>query len=149
MEKEKSINIKIQSVEETLVNNNCGGKNLDGLSEDSLGFQFRVGAEVCLAKKTISVVEAIRYKFKNVELFQAECEVRFLIDDLEGILNYDKDSNTVTFSFNVIPTLVNAAFGTLRGIVYKETKNGPLEKYPVPLVPMNALVEKCSLSIVD
>lgn len=149
MEKEKSINIRIQSIEETSVNNNCGGKDLSGLSENALVFQFKVNAEVSLAKKAITVTVAIKYKFDNMDLFQAECVVCFLVDNLEDILTYDKSNNTVTFSFDVIPTLVNASFGTLRGIVYKETKNGPLEKYPVPLIPMKVLVEKCAVSMME
>ena len=84
-----------------------------------------------------------------MDLFQADCLVCFLVDNLEDILTYDKSNNTVTFSFDVIPTLVNASFGTLRGVVYKETKNGPLEKYPMPLIPMKVLVEKCAVSMVD
>ncbi len=149
MEKEKTLNIKIQSIKETSVFNNCGSKNVESLSEDSLGFQFKVGAEVCFTKNTISVTEAIKYKLDNVDLFQAECVVCFFVDNLEDIITYDKSSNTISLSFDVIPTLVNASFGTLRGIVYKETINGPLEKYPVPLVPMKVLVERCAVSVVD
>ena len=82
-----------------------------------------------------------------MDLFQAESKTVFVVNSLNEIINRDDSKNTITFSFDIVPTLVGASYSTLRGIVYKETKNGPLEKYPMPLMPMNVLVEKCVFSV--
>lgn len=147
MEKGKPINIKICSVEETRVENNCGVKDLGGLSEDALVFQFKVNASINVVKKTITVFISIRFKFENEDLFQAGAKVVFEVSPLDEIVSHDKENNTVTFSYDIIPTLVNASYGTLRGIVYKETKNTPLERYPIPLMPMKVLVDKCIVAV--
>ncbi len=147
MEKEKAINIKLLAVEETRIVNNCGGKDLSGLSEDVLGFQFKVDAKVNPAKEAITIDIAIRYRYENADLFLAGSKTLFIVNSLEDIITRDDSQNTITFSFDIVPTLVGASYSTLRGIVYKETKNGPLEKYPMPLMPMKVLVEKCSFSI--
>ena len=121
--------------------------DLAGLTEDALVFQFKVGAAINAAKETVAVSISIRYRFKNADLFQAGAKVVFEVSSLDDIVTHDKNNNTVTFSYDIIPTLVNASFGTLRGIVYKETKNTPLEKYPLPLMPMKVLVEKCIVAV--
>jgi len=147
MEKEKPINIKLLSVEETSIVNNCGGKDLTDLSEDVLGFQFKVDSMINLAKETMTVNTTIRYRYNNADLFQAGSKTVFVVTSLNEIVTRDDSKNTITFSFDIVPTLVGASYSTLRGIVYKETKNGPLEKYPVPLMPMKVLVEKCVFSV--
>lgn len=147
MEKEKPINIKLLTVEETRIVNNCGIKDLSSLSEDVLGFQFKVDAKVNSAKETITIDMAIRYRYENADLFLAGSKTIFVVNSLGEIITRDDSNNTITFSFDIVPTLVGASYSTLRGIVYKETKNGPLEKYPIPLMPMKVLVEKCSFSI--
>ena len=147
MEKEKPINIKLLSVEETSIVNNCGGKDLTDLSEDVLMFQFKVDATVNLVKETMAVNMAIRYRYNNTDLFQAESKTVFVVNSLNDIINRDDIKNTITFSFDIVPTLVGASYSTLRGIVYKETKNGPLEKYPMPLMSTKVLGEKCVFSV--
>ena len=149
MEKEKPINIKLLSVEETSIVNNYGGKDLSGLSEDVLSFQFKVNVMVSPAKETLTVDMAVRYRYDNADLFLAESKTVFVVKSLDEIITRDESKNTITFSFDIVPTLVGASYSTLRGIVYKETKNGPLEKYPMPLMPMKVLVEKCVFSIED
>ena len=149
MEKEKPINIKLLSVEELRTVNNCGGKDLTGLSEDTLVFQFKVNATISLSKDTIAIFMAIRYKYENSELFQAESKTVFAVNSLNEIITRDESKNTITFSFDIIPTLVGASYSTLRGIVYKEMQNEPLEKFPMPLMPMKVLVEKCVFSVVE
>ena len=143
VEKEKPINIKLLSVEQTSIVNNCGGKDLADLSEDVLAFQFKVDATINLVRETITINTAIRYRYNNADLFQAESKTTFVVNSLDEIITRDDSKNTITFSFDIVPTLVGASYSTLRGIVYKETKNGPLEKYPMPLMPMKVLVEKC------
>lgn len=147
MEKEKPINIKLLSVEETSIVNNCGGKDLTDLSEDVLMFQFKVDATVNLVKETMAVNMAIRYRYNNTDLFQAESKMVFVVNSLNDIINRNDSKNTITFSFDIVPTLVGASYSTLRGIVYKETKNGPLEKYPMPLMSTKVLGEKCIFSV--
>lgn len=147
MEKEKPINIKLLTVEETKKVNNCGGKDLSGLSEDALEFRFKVDSTVNLAKETMTVNMAIRYRYEGADLFQAESKTVFVVHSLGEIITRDDSNNTITFSFDIVPTLVGASYSTLRGIVYKETINGPLERYPMPLMPMKVLVEKCTFLI--
>ena len=147
MEKGKPINIRISSVEETRVENNCGVIDLARLTEDALVFQFKVNATINVAKETVAVFVSIRYRFENADLFQAGAKVVFEVSSLNEIVSHDKDNNTVTFTYDIIPTLVNASYGTLRGIVYKETKYTPLEKYPIPLLPMRVLVDKCIVAV--
>ena len=50
---------------------------------------------------------------------------------------------------NIFPTLLSAAYSSLRGIVYARTLATPLEKYPIPIIDINTLLSKNGISIVE
>ncbi len=149
MEQTKSVSMYLLSIEETKVINNIGGKDLSNLSEKNLNIHFLIHSEVYKTNDEIHVSCAIKYTYDNQELFLAESKNKYHVEDLSDLVIKNDNDNTVGFKYDIIPTLINVSYGTLRGIVYKETKNSPLEKYPVPLIPLNILTEKSSLSIVE
>lgn len=149
MEQAQSVSMYLLSIEETKIINNIGGKDLANMTENNLNIHFRIHSEVYKEKDEIHVNCAIKYTYENQELFLAESKNKFHVDDLSNLIIKNDNDNTVGFKYDIIPTLINISYGTLRGIVYKETKNSPLEKYPVPLIPLNVLTEKSSLSIVE
>ncbi len=149
MEQTQSVSMYLLSIEDTRININTGGKDLANLSVNNLNIHFLIHTEVYKAKDEIHVNCAIKYTYENQELFFAKSKNKFHVDDLANLIIKNDNDNTVGFKYDIIPTLINISYGTLRGIVYMATKNNPLEKYPVPLIPLNVLTEKSSLSIVE
>ena len=149
MEQTQSISMYLDSIKETKIINNIGDKDLTNLSRTNLNISFLINSVVFKAKDEIHVDCAIKYIYNNQELFLVEIINVYHVDDLSSIVIKNVNDNTVGFKYDIIPVLINISYGTLRGIVYKETINSKLEDYPVPLIPLNVLTEKSSLTIVE
>ena len=147
MEQDKQINMQLLSVKETAVKNSCGGKDLSNLTPDNLFFQFKIEIKINRLKETITVLTGAKYSYNNQELLLVESNTEFKVEQLKEIVTQNPDKNEINFSFDIIPVLLNISYGTLRGIVYKETQNGPLEAYPMPMIPTKVLTEKSYISI--
>lgn len=147
MEQEKQINMQLVSVKETAVKNNCGGKDLSNLTPNDLFFQFKAHIKINRSNDIITVMTGAKYSYNNQELLLVESDTVFKIEQLKEIVTQDPNKNEISFSYDMIPILLNISYGTLRGIVYKETQNGPLEAYPMPMIPTKVLTEKSYISI--
>ena len=149
MEQAQSVSMYLDSIKETKIINNIGDKDLTNLSRNNLNISFLINSEVYKTKDEIHVSCAIKYIYNGQELFLVEIKNVYHVDDLSSIVNKNENDNTVGFKYDIIPVLISVSYGTLRGIVYKETINTKLEGYPVPLIPLNILTEKSSLSIIE
>lgn len=147
MEQDKQINMQLLSVRETAVRNSCGGKDLSNLKPENLFFQFKTHVKINRAKDTITVLTGAKYSYNGQELLLVESDTVFKVEQLDEIVTQDPDKNEINFSFDIIPVLLSISYGTLRGIVYKETQKGPLESYPMPMIPTKVLTEKSYIAI--
>lgn len=142
MDKQKSYQIRLLSVDENRVLNYLGNKNFDGLTEETLVFQFKLDTSLRLAKHIVAIRTAIKYVFEGKDMLQVENTLEFEVERLEEIVTKNEEDGTLEFSVDILPTFISVAFGTLRGMVYKETKGTVLENYPIPLISMETLKEK-------
>lgn len=142
METQKTINIRLLCINGEQVINSIGKKDLSGLNEDNLVYQFKNETLLNLSDDLVTVTSGMRYVYNQNELFQVGASVTFKVLNLKDFVAQDEEKSTITFAFNFLPTLISAAIGVLRGILYKETKGTELEKYPMPLLPVDLLMEK-------
>lgn len=142
METQKTINIRLLCINGEQVINSIGKKNLSGLNEDNLVYQFKNETLLNLSDDLVTITSGMRYVYNQNELFQVGASVTFKVLNLKDFVAQDEEKSTITFAFNFLPTLISAAIGVLRGILYKETKGTELEKYPMPLLPVDLLMEK-------
>lgn len=142
METQKTINIRLLSINGEQVINSIGKKDLSGLNEDNLVYQFKNETSLNLSDDLVTVTSGMRYVYNQNELFQVGASVTFKVLNLKDFVAQDEEKSTITFAFNFLPTLISAAIGVLRGILFKETKGTELEKYPMPLLPVDLLMEK-------
>ncbi|MCR4847825.1 MAG: hypothetical protein K5920_03105 [Bacteroidales bacterium] len=142
MDKQKSYQIRLLSVDENQVLNYLGNRSIDGLNEETLVFQFKLDTKLKLINRMVAIRTAIKYVFEEKDLLQVENTLAFEVDRLEEIVTKNEENGTLSFSVDILPTFISVAFGTLRGMVYKETKGTVLENYPIPLISMETLKEK-------
>lgn len=142
METQKTINIRLLCINGEQVINSIGKKDLSGLNEDNLVYQFKNETLLNLSDDLVTITSGMRYVYNQNELFQVGASVTFKVLNLKDFVAQDEEKSTITFAFNFLPTLISAAIGVLRGILYKETKGTELEKYPMPLLPVDLLMEK-------
>ena len=142
MDKQKSYQIRLLSVDENQVLNYLGNRSIDGLNEETLVFQFKLDTKLKLINHMVAIRTAIKYVFEGKDLLQVENTLEFEVDRFEEIVTKNEEDGTLSFSVDILPTFISVAFGTLRGMVYKETKGTVLENYPIPLISMETLKEK-------
>ena len=147
MDNQKSYQIKLLTVSENRVLDRLGGTDYEGLSEENLIFQFKLGTELQMKERIVVLKAAVKYVFEGKEMLQVEDALRFEVEGLEEIVTINKDTDTLVFSVDILPTFISVAFGALRGMVYKETKGTVLESYPLPLIPMESLKERNVITI--
>ena len=147
MDNQKSYQIKLLTVSENRVLDRLGGTDYEGLSEENLIFQFKLGTELQMKERIVVLKAAVKYVFEGKEMLQVEDALRFEVEGLEEIVTINKDTDTLVFSVDILPTFISVAFGALRGMVYKETKGTVLESYPLPLISMESLKERNVITI--
>lgn len=123
--------------------------NLTAVSEESLQFQYKIGTVIKLAENIVTVVPHIRYMFEGTILFEACADFNYSVLSLKTVMDVDKENKKLNMKVNIFPTLLGAAYSSLRGIVYVRTLTTLLEKYPIPMIDINALLSKNGISVIE
>ena len=149
MEDSNNIKFRLVSIANEKTTTTSEGIDLSSISEESLQFQYKIGTVIELAENTITVVPSIRYMFEGAVLFESSAEFNYSVLSLDAVMDVDKENKKLNMKVNVFPTLLGAAYSSLRGIVYARTLATPLEKYPIPMIDINTLLSKNGISVMD
>ncbi|MCQ2287150.1 MAG: hypothetical protein MJZ76_09825 [Bacteroidales bacterium] len=147
METQKTFNIRLLSINGEQIINSLAKRDLSGLNEDNLVYQFRNETTLNLSDDLVTITSGIRYMYNQNELFQVQASVTYKVLNLNEIVEQDEEKSTITLAADFLPTLISAAVGVIRGILFKETKGTVLEKYPLPLLPIKLLMEKNVITV--
>ena len=123
--------------------------DLSSISEESLQFQYKIRTVIKLAESTITVVPSIRYMFGGAVLLESCAEFNYSVLSLDEVMDVDKENKKLNMKVNIFPPLLDAAYSSLRGIVYARTLATPLEKYPIPMIDTNTLLSKNGISVTE
>lgn len=149
MEDSNNIKFRLVSIANEKTTTISEGIDLSSISEESLQFQYKIGAVIKLAENTITVVPSIRYMFEGTVLFESSAEFNYSVLSLDAVMDVDKENKKLNMKVNIFPTLLGAAYSSLRGIVYARTLATPLEKYPIPMIDINTLLSKNGISVME
>jgi len=136
----KNIQMKLLSVEEKRFKSDLDEALADVINDSNL--KFNIGYSLLPNQNNNSIVVEIAAKF----LFN-ERELLYLVASLTfGFPAFDeifeiKDSKILEKA-TIIPTLMNVAIGTLRGMVASKTSGTFLRNFPLPLIDPNSLLKK-------
>ena len=149
MEDSNNIKFRLVSIANEKTTTTSEGIDLSSISEESLQFQHKIGTVIKLAENTITVVPSIRYMFEGAVLFESSAEFNYSVLSLDAVMDVDKENKKLNMKVNIFPTLLGAAYSSLRGIVYARTLATPLEKYPIPMIDINTLLSKNGISVME
>lgn len=96
-----------------------------------VGFMPRLSAETDNGRLYFTL--GVRYLFKEVVML--ECVVLFVFgfEDLANVVALNED-NKLIIKGNILPSVVNIAIGTIRGVMAAKTEGTPLAEYPLPIM---------------
>ena len=149
MEDPNNIKFRLVSVANEKTSMIPEGVDLSSVSEESLQFQYKIGTIIKMTENIVTVVPCIRYVFEGDVLFESCVEVNYSVHSLDAVMDVDKENKKLNMKVNVFPTLLGAAYSSLRGIVYARTLATPLEKYPIPMIDIDTLISKNGISVVE
>lgn len=149
MEDPNNIKFRLVSISNEKTTTIPGDVDLASISEESLQFQYKIGTIIKFAENTITVVPSIRYMFEGAVLFESSAEFNYSVLSLDTVMDVDKENKKLNMKVNIFPTLLGAAYSSLRGIVYARTLTTPLEKYPLPMIDINTLLSKNGISVTE
>ena len=122
--------------------------DFSSITEESLQFQYKIGTVVKLKENTITVIPNIRYIFGDNVLLESCAEFIYSVVSLDSVVDVDQENKKLNMKVNILPTLLGAAYSSLRGIVYARTLATPLEKYPVPMIGIDTLLSKNGIAVI-
>lgn len=139
---ENSIDFSILSIKESLYSFDCN-YNYELFSEEFLGFQLKKNFAPKFEDNTLAIDIGIRYIDVRNDTILAENMIRvnFSIVPLESVVNSFNEGKLVTNNSAIIDTALNIAIGVMRGVLYKNLKGTPLEKYILPPISLESLKE--------
>lgn len=147
MEEPVNVKFKLASISNEHFSASPEKMEADTITEASLQFQYKIGTIIKLSENMITVVISVRYSVEGSLVFEAGADFNYSIIPLDTVLDVDKENHKITMKVDILPTLIGAAFSSLRGIVYVRTLSTPLEKYPVPMIDINTLLAKNGISL--
>ena len=147
MEEKVNVKFRLVSIDNERYMPNFEGVDFDSISEEKLKFQYKIDTVIQMSKDTILVIPSIRYSFEGRELLVANAVFTYSVLNLDSAIAVDKENQRINVKADIFPSLVGAAYNTLRGIVYARTLSTPLAKYPLPMIEVKTLVEKNGISI--
>jgi hypothetical protein len=102
-------------------------------NRDLLKLSQQLVTEVCVSEQVIKVHSGIRYQIQDDEVSSLIICTTYRVQPFEELLQIDKEKKQIRFSADFIPTLISAAYDSLRGIFYEKTKGSVLSELPLPL----------------
>ncbi|MDD5891766.1 MAG: hypothetical protein PUC72_04435 [Bacteroidales bacterium] len=147
MEDKVNVKFRLVSIDNEHYTSNFEGIVLNSIPEDRLKFQYKIETIIQMSKGNILVIPSIRYSYENHELLVASAVFTYSVLNLDNAIIVDKENQRINVKADFFPSLVGAAYSTLRGIVYARTSGTPLAKYPLPMIEVKTLVEKNGISV--
>ena len=149
MEEASNVKFRLVSIDNEKLVSNIDDFDLDSLADDKLRFQYKTDTVIKLSRNIIEVTPCARYSYEGRPLFQASVSFVFTADNLDSVVSVDKENRRVVVRADIFPSLVGAAYNSLRGIVFARMSSTGLAKYPLPLIDVQTLTRKNGISVED
>ena len=149
MEDKSTVRFRLVSIDNETINQKFNEIISEKINEHTIKFQFKIKTIIKLSEDTIIVIPSLRYLFDNQMIFEASADFNFSIDTLGEAIEVDKDNKKINVKANIFPSIIGAAYSTLRGIAFVRSQNTPLSKYPAPLIEIDTLLSKNGISVID
>lgn len=139
----KEVSIKLKKIQESKFYYNLDFQcDCDKLDEDNLPYKIEVKYNISydLPKDIFYINVSICYKDEDNLILEAENRFTFKIKNLGSLIKV-QDDDTFSLKVDFLPTLINVAVGTMRGVIFSKTNSSPLSDFPLPMISMSELID--------
>ncbi len=113
----------------------------DPIDASALEVRYLIETEILRSEERIKVTTGVKYSLRETPLCELIIDAVFGMAPFSEIVVIDESKKTVSFTKEIVPTLLNITFGALRGVLFEKTKGTSLGAFPLPLISMPDLVE--------
>lgn len=149
MEEKTNIKFKLVSIDNEAVNQNFGSNGVADIKEQELKFQYKIETVIKMSEDIIVVVPSIRSVYNNDVVFEASAEFVYSVQTLAAAIDVDKENRKINVKSNIFPSLLGAAYSTLRGMAFIRSQETPLASFPAPMIEVDTLLNRNGISVVD
>lgn len=136
----KNIQMRLLSVEEKKFKSDLDEDLADVINDNNLKFNIGYSLLPYQNNNSIVVEIAVKYLFNERELLFLIASLTFKFSEFNEIFEIKDDQ--ILEKVTIIPTMINVAIGTLRGIAASKTSGTFLRNFPLPLIDPNSLLKK-------
>lgn len=145
---EAKISVSLLSVKENLWKNQWEPHDGD-IDQSKIILQINSSTNLNLKEDKVMIVAMVKYVYDEKDCFTLESEFVFSVPELNKNITVLKSENKINFSVDIIPLLLQTAFGTIRGMLFEKLEDSAFQKYPLPLIDIKFIVSRNSLAIVE
>ena len=113
----------------------------DPIDANALEVRYLIETEILRSEERIKVTTGVKYSLREMPLCELVIDAVFGMAPFSEIIVIDESKKTVSFTKEIVPTLLNITFGALRGVLFEKTRGTYLEAFPLPLISMPDLVD--------
>lgn len=149
MEDKTNVKFRLVSIEGETIKQDFSDNALKNIEEQSLKFQYKIRTVIKMSEDTIIVIPSIRYSYNEKVIFESSAEFVYSIRTLAAAIDVDKENKKINVKSNIFPSLLGAAYSTLRGMSFVRSQETPLSKFPAPMVEVDTLLNRNGISVID
>ena len=111
------------------------------LKPESLQLQNIIETVITKHDELVRVVCGVRYIVGDSNLCEMISLVCFRIKPFAEVITINEGEKRLSFSQDILSTILNVSYGFLRGTLYERVKDTVLVEYPLPLIPVQELLQ--------
>lgn len=142
-----SVTYRMLSIDKEQLISNSDVFETAAFDEDKLKFQFKTDTVFRISEGEITVTPQIRYTYDGRQALTASAVFTYSIQQMDTVVSLDEGNHKIAVKADILPSLIGAAYSSLRGIVYARTDKTGLAKFPLPLIDSKTLVENSGISV--
>ncbi|MDF9829333.1 hypothetical protein [Parabacteroides sp. PF5-6] len=148
----KEISISLNKIQDCKFYCNLDFKcNREALEEGKLPYKILVkwNFSYNLEEDLFNIDLSVGYEEFDTQALILEAENRFVfhVKDLRSLVKIQNE-NSFSLEVDFLPTLINIAIGTMRGIIYSRTGSSSLSEFPLPMMSMNELINNAQSQVI-
>ena len=147
----KEISVSLMKIQDCKFYYNLDFKcDKDELEEGKLPYSIIIKHQISydLQNDLFYINLSVGYEDKNNLILEAENRFTFHVKGLKNIIKI-KSGSLFSLDVDFLPTLINIAIGTMRGVIYSRTGSSPLSEIPLPMISIEELMGNTTLNSAD
>lgn len=134
----KNIQFRLLSIDEKRFKSDIDEVLANTINDENLKFNLAYSLLPNPDENTLEIEIVTKYLYQEHELLFLSASLTFLFVEFSEI--FEIKEGKIQEKVTIIPTLINVAIGTMRGMIAIKISGTYLRKFPLPLIDPNVII---------